>query len=301
MKAITFEKVSKSFKDKHILNQVSLELDDNKIYGFVGPNGSGKTTTLKMMLGLTKIDSGNIQIFNEKVTFGSTPTNKLIGYLPDVPEFYDYMTAAEYLKLCSGFSQGRQPQRVEDLLEEVGLKNNKQLIATYSRGMKQRLGLAQALIHNPKILICDEPTSALDPKGRQDILELISNLRGKKTVIFSTHILSDVEKICDDVLVLSKHTIQNLSQLKARSAKKEKVLYTVMLKVKKEDRPILDKHFQLEEDENKIKIYLPAKKSVTSNDILKDFYQKLMELGVFPTFIEAADESLEQLYLEVIS
>ncbi|MGT2750162.1 ABC transporter ATP-binding protein [Streptococcus orisasini] len=301
MKAITFEKVSKSFKDKHILNQVSLELDDNKIYGFVGPNGSGKTTTIKMMLGLTKIDSGNIQIFNEKVTFGSTPTNKLIGYLPDVPEFYDYMTATEYLKLCSGFSHGRQPQQVEALLEEVGLKNNKQLITTYSRGMKQRLGLAQALIHNPKILICDEPTSALDPKGRQDILELISNLRGKKTVIFSTHILSDVEKICDDVLILSKHTIQNLNQLKTCSAEKEKVLYTVMLKVKKEDRPILDKHFQLEEDENKIKIYLPAKKSVPSNDILKDFYQKLMELGVFPTFIEAADESLEQLYLEVIS
>ena len=301
MKAITFEKVSKSFKDKHILNQVSLELDDNKIYGLVGPNGSGKTTTIKMMLGLTKIDSGNIQIFNEKVTFGSTPTNKLIGYLPDVPEFYDYMTATEYLKLCSGFSHGRQPQQVEALLEEVGLKNNKQLITTYSRGMKQRLGLAQALIHNPKILICDEPTSALDPKGRQDILELISNLRGKKTVIFSTHILSDVEKICDDVLILSKHTIQNLNQLKARSAEKEKVLYTVVLKVKKEDRPILEKHFQLEEDENNIKIYLPAKKSAASSDILKDFYQKLMVLRVFPTYIEAADESLEQLYLEVIS
>ena len=112
------------------------------------------------------------------VTFGQTKSNQAIGYLPDVPEFYDYMTAEEYLQLCAGLAQNQTSLPIADLLAQVGLSENKQRISTYSRGMKQRLGLAQALTHNPKILICDEPTSALDPQGRQDILSIITQLRG---------------------------------------------------------------------------------------------------------------------------
>lgn len=300
MKAITFDQVHKSFKNNCILNNVSLTLEENKIYGFVGPNGSGKTTTIKMILGLTKIDSGNIHIFNERVRFGNTPTNKFIGYLSDVPEFYDYMTAGEYLKLCSELTYGSKCQNLDDLLDEVGLKGNEQLISTYSRGMKQRLGVAQALVHNPKILICDEPTSALDPKGRQDILDIISNLKGKKTVIFSTHILSDVEKVCDEVLVLTKNTIQNLKRLQNNLTMTES-FYTVLLKINKKERLILQGYYKLETQENKTKVYLPIRKTAVHSDVLEDFYQNLMKLHIFPTFIELVDGSLEQLYLEVTS
>lgn len=184
MTAISLQNLSKSFGDKVILDQVSLELEENKIYGFVGPNGTGKTTTIKMILGLVKVDSGQISVMGTPVTFGQTKSNQAIGYLPDVPEFYDYMTAEEYLQLCAGLAQNQTSLPIADLLAQVGLSENKQRISTYSRGMKQRLGLAQALIHNPKILICDEPTSALDPQGRQDILSIITQLRGQKTVIF---------------------------------------------------------------------------------------------------------------------
>ncbi|MGT2933498.1 ABC transporter ATP-binding protein [Streptococcus catagoni] len=297
MTAIRFHQLSKSFADKKILENLSLSLEENKIYGFIGPNGAGKTTTLKMLLGLLKIDSGNIQIFEEEVTFGKTPTNRHIGYLPDVPEFYDYMTAKEYLQLCAKFNQ--QSQNVQELLEKVGLKDSKQLISSFSRGMKQRLGLAQALIHDPKILICDEPTSALDPKGRQDILEIISNLRGKKTVIFSTHVLSDVEKICDDILVLRKKTIQNIDDLKDSLPRKQSL--RISLKAQESDYLLLKEHFKLEKEDNRVILHLPIKETQTEEKSLKDFYQRLNSCKIYPRAIEVLDQSLEDIYLEVNS
>lgn len=197
--------LSKSFGTNKIIDNISFAVPEGNIFGFIGANGAGKTTTMKMILGLLPSDNGEIWVCGEKVSFGATKTNRYIGYLPDVPEFYGYMRPAEYLRLCgeiAGLKAVENNQRINDLLDIVGLSEVNIKINSFSRGMKQRLGMAQALLNEPRLLICDEPTSALDPIGRKEILDMLKQVKGKTTVIFSTHILSDVERICDRVAVL---------------------------------------------------------------------------------------------------
>lgn len=202
--------VSKRFGSKQVLRDVSFSVPENCVFGFIGRNGAGKTTTMKTILGLLAPDGGEISICGDKVKYGQTATNKYIGYLPDVPEFYSYMTAREYLGLCgevTGMKKGEIKERSDELLELVGLADEKHRIKGYSRGMKQRLGIAQALINRPRLLICDEPTSALDPVGRREILEILHAAKEQTSVLFSTHILSDVEKICDSIALLEDGNI----------------------------------------------------------------------------------------------
>ena len=222
MNILEVKDLHKSFGSKTVLDGLTFSVSEGSVFGFIGRNGAGKTTTMKMILGLLQPGSGEITVCGERVRYGNTPTNKYVGCLPDVPEFYSYMTAREYLRLCgevTGMKQSEIKKRSGELLELVGLANEKHRIKGYSRGMKQRLGIAQALINKPRLLICDEPTSALDPLGRKEILEIISSARGETSVIFSTHILSDVEKICDDTAILEKGRIAlcgTVSELKAK-------------------------------------------------------------------------------------
>ena len=205
MDALKVENLYKSFGSRSVLNGLSFSIPEKTIFGFLGKNGAGKTTTMKMILGFLKIDEGFIEVFGEKVKYGQTNTNRFIGYLPDVPEFYGYMTPKEYLQLCgsiTGLNDDEIVKKSNELLELVGLNEIDKRIKGFSRGMKQRLGIAQALLNSPKLLICDEPTSALDPVGRKEILEIIRKVKSTTTVIFSTHILSDVEAICDHIVVL---------------------------------------------------------------------------------------------------
>lgn len=197
----------KRFGDKEVLRGLDLSVPEGSVFGFVGKNGAGKTTTMKMALGLIKPEDGTIRVNGEPVRCGQTPTNRFIGYLPDVPEFYPFMTAPEYLRFCGEISgMGRQDcrHRSRELLELVGLEKESHRIRGFSRGMKQRLGIAQALLNRPKLLICDEPTSALDPVGRKAILDILLAVRETTTVLFSTHILSDMERICTDVTFLEE-------------------------------------------------------------------------------------------------
>lgn len=197
----------KRFGDHEVLTGLDMDVPEHCIFGFVGQNGAGKTTTMKIALGLLKADSGSVTVCGESVTYGETRTNRNIGFLPDVPEFYGYMRPMEYLKLCgdiTGLKNAQTKARSDEMLSLVGLKDEKRKIGGFSRGMKQRLGIAQALLNEPKLLICDEPTSALDPIGRNEILDILRAIKGKTTVVFSTHILSDVEKICDRVAILHK-------------------------------------------------------------------------------------------------
>lgn len=205
MNILELSHVSKHFGSKQVLQDVTFSVPEKCIFGFIGRNGAGKTTTMKSILGLMKIDSGEITICGDRVAYGQTVTNQHIGYLPDVPEFYAYMTAREYLRLCgevTGMKLSDIKSRSDELLELVGLAAEKHRIKGYSRGMKQRLGIAQALINRPKLLICDEPTSALDPVGRKEILDILAAAKEQTSVLFSTHILSDVEKISDRIALL---------------------------------------------------------------------------------------------------
>lgn len=205
MEALQIKGLKKSFGKKSVIGGLSFSVKQHSVFGFIGQNGAGKTTTMKMILGLLKPDDGEILVLDERVRYGETKTNRLVGYLPDVPQFYGYMTAREYLKLCgeiTGMPGVHVKERSEQLLELVGLSQEKKRIAGFSRGMKQRLGIAQALLNEPALLICDEPTSALDPVGRKEILDILGQVKENTTVIFSTHILSDVERICDRVAIL---------------------------------------------------------------------------------------------------
>ncbi len=208
--------ISKSFGTNKVIDDMSFSVPKHSIFGFIGNNGAGKTTTMKMILGLLKADKGEIFVNEEKVTFGQNCTNQYIGYLPDVPQFYEFLTPMEYLRLCgeiAGMEKGEIRKKSEQLLELTGLENANKRICGFSRGMKQRLGVAQALLHSPKLLICDEPTSALDPVGRKEILDILLSVKEHTTVIFSTHILSDVERICDRAALLRKGRIDTMGTL----------------------------------------------------------------------------------------
>lgn len=197
--------LQKHFGEKNVLEDVTLSVPEHCVFGFIGRNGAGKTTVMRTVLGLLSPDGGDIFVCGERVRCGNTPTNRFVGYLPDVPEFYGFMTAPEYLTFCgeiTGMEKKSIKNRREELLELVGLSDEKHRIKGFSRGMKQRLGIAQALINRPHLLICDEPTSALDPAGRREVLDILLSAKEQTSVVFSTHILPDVEKICDQVALL---------------------------------------------------------------------------------------------------
>ena len=221
MNVLSIRNLSKSFGQQQIIKDLNMSVPEGSVFGFIGQNGAGKTTTMKMVLGLLQPDQGEILVCNKPVNFGQTKTNQYIGYLPDVPEFYNYMTAMQYLTLCGeivGLPKEIISQKGKKLLSLVGLDGVGKRVGGYSRGMKQRLGIAQALLADPKLLICDEPTSALDPVGRKEILDILYKIRGTTTVLFSTHILSDVERICDHVALLNDGNIAvggTLSEIKA--------------------------------------------------------------------------------------
>jgi ABC-2 type transport system ATP-binding protein len=189
------------------LSDVSFSVGFGEIFGFLGPNGAGKTTTMKIVLGLMQASAGSVQLLGAPWT--DVQVHKRIGYLPESPYFYDYLTAEEFLAFyggLAGLSKATVTRRIAELLDKVGLTDARTLpLRKFSKGMLQRIGLAQALIHDPELIILDEPMSGLDPVGRKEVRDIILSLRDQgKTVLFSTHILSDVEMICDRVGIIAK-------------------------------------------------------------------------------------------------
>jgi len=220
--AVELRDVRKTFGDAVALDGLTLSVPPGSIYGFLGPNGAGKTTTLRILAGLAHADAGAVRILGRDVAGGGADARGVIGFLPDVPAFYKWMTAPEYLRFAGslfGLSGRELDDRVTAMLELAGLTGVRTRVGGFSRGMKQRLGVAQALIHGPRLLLLDEPTSALDPIGRRDVLDMIASMRGRTTVFFSTHILSDVERVCDTVAVIARGRVvaqSGIDELRSR-------------------------------------------------------------------------------------
>jgi ABC-2 type transport system ATP-binding protein len=198
--------LTKTYGQVRAVDGLDLVVDEGSVFGFLGPNGAGKTTTVRLLTGLSHPTSGAVRVLGSGVRAGDIVGTGM-GYLPDVPGFYDWMTGSEFLRFAGSLFGIAKPQlqsRLEMLLDLAGLVDVKTRIGGYSRGMKQRLGIAQALINAPRLLILDEPTSALDPIGRKDVLDMLASLRGRSTVFFSTHILADVDRVCDTVAILDR-------------------------------------------------------------------------------------------------
>jgi len=196
--------LTKAYGGKRALDEVSFAVEEGSVFGFLGPNGAGKTTMVRLLTGLAHPTAGSARILGSQVVAGDA-IGAEVGYLPDVPGFYEWMTGPEFLEFAGrlfGLPDSTLKARVTSLLDLAGLAGVNTRIGGYSRGMKQRLGIAQALVNAPRVLILDEPTSALDPIGRKDVLDMLASLRGRTTVFFSTHILADVDRVCDTVAIL---------------------------------------------------------------------------------------------------
>lgn len=207
MTLVQTERLSKTFGATQAVRSLSFTVGEGRCLALLGPNGAGKTTTIRMLTGLLEPTSGSIVYSGAE----GGDARALIGYLPQTPPAYGWMTGAEFLvhcaRLCGMHAQAASAAAAV-LLERVGIAQAaRRRIAGYSGGMKQRLGLAQALIHKPKLLVLDEPVSALDPVGRREVLELLRELKRETTVIFSTHVLHDAEELCDDIIIMTDGAI----------------------------------------------------------------------------------------------
>lgn len=304
MAIVEVKGLKKHFGAKKVIDDISFKVEENRVFGFLGPNGAGKTTTMKMLLGLSQPDEGSLTVCGEPVRYGETKTNGYIGFLPDVPAFYSFMNAREYLQLCgeiTGLKQAFIKQKSEELLTLIGLANESGKIGTYSRGMQQRLGIAQALLNEPKLLICDEPTSALDPIGRKQILDILHEVKQKTTVIFSTHVLSDVERICDDIVVLHDGKIVIAGDLQ-----------TIKKQYQSDQLYI---QFRTADDKNKF-CTLPVIQIMLQNGTVRQekmslqferthstekiVLQALQESHVFPQKLAVVEQSLENIFMDVV-
>ena len=204
--AISMVGLTKHYKGVQALTDLTLDVPAGTIYGFLGPNGAGKTTTLKVLAGLARPTAGQAAVNDVPVSAAGDHRREL-GYLSQDPQFYGWMTGRETLRYVASFhgSDGNRERWIDQLLERVGIAEaGDRRTSTYSGGMRQRLGIAQALVGRPAVILLDEPVSALDPIGRKDVLDLMRELKGETTVFFSTHILDDVQLVSDLVAILDQ-------------------------------------------------------------------------------------------------
>ena len=223
MKALATDALTKDYavgfwrkRPYRALDRLSLEVEPGEVFGFLGPNGAGKTTTLKLLMQLVYPTSGRAEIFGQPV--GDAAVKRRLGYLPENPYFYDYLTAEELLTYFAGlfgYGPAERRARTSRLLDDVGIGRERRLqLRKFSKGMLQRVGLAQALVNDPELVVLDEPMSGLDPIGRRQVRDLIAGLRtAGVTVFFSSHIIADIEVLCDRVAILRAGRLAHLGRL----------------------------------------------------------------------------------------
>lgn len=294
----------KVFQSTKAVDGINIDISGNGCYGFLGGNGAGKSTTIRMLAGLAKPSSGEIKVAGIDVVREGDKLAQFIGYLPQHPAFFDYMTATEWLYLTGklfAMSKKEISMRSEQLLKQCDLwESRNRKIGGYSGGMKQRLGIAQALLNRPKVLILDEPVSALDPIGRFEVLQMISQLKEEMTIFMSSHILEDVEKVADHITIIHKGKI-----VEAMSMNQLKKQYST---------PII--HFELLDDVQDLIESLQQQKWVAHVQQIIDKYKVtvhdldvakrhlpniITEYGGIVTQYKIETATLEDIYLRLVS
>jgi len=300
--SIKVKELSKFYGSQKALDEISFEVDPGEIVGFIGPNGAGKTTTMKILTGYTQGDAGEARVNGRNVADDPLQVRKNIGYLPEHNPLYEEMYIKEYLEYVSGlYGLGRQTsERIGEVIELTGLEKEKQKkISMLSKGYRQRTGLAQAIIHDPDVLILDEPTSGLDPNQIKEIRTMISRLGKKKTVLLSTHIMQEVEAICDRIIIINN----------GRIVADDKVgnIHTIL----EESKQTVQVEFDREVSEDHLKEIAGVKEvrridgnnwlieSLEEGDIRQEIFQFAVNTGITVLSMQKKEKSLEEVFREL--
>ncbi|WP_368657828.1 ATP-binding cassette domain-containing protein [Metabacillus halosaccharovorans] len=289
----------KRFGNTNAVKGINFHIEEGRCVSLLGPNGAGKTTTLKMLSGLLEPTSGSIDFKGEK----AKDLRQFIGYLPQYPAFYNWMSGKEFLVFAGQLAKLNRKEadkRSEELLERVGLMNaKKRKIGGYSGGMKQRLGLAQALIHRPKLLILDEPVSALDPLGRREVLDMMREIKEETTILFSTHVLHDAEEISDDILIMQAGEIAISGSLGSVMEEYRQPILQIEFESQADDwlKSIASYSFVSEVNIQGNKTIIVLKDMVTGKQtLLKDIVDRKLPIRKF----EISQTTLEDLFMKVV-
>jgi ABC-2 type transport system ATP-binding protein len=307
---ISIKNLYKSYGKHQVLNGLSLNINDSQndnkgiIYGFLGKNGAGKTTTMNILTGIAKFQSGECYVKNVKLMPNLRQYISGIGYLPESPGMYSYMTGREYLNFIGSLqvsSKKEVNKRADEMLELTGLKTaSNRKIGGYSRGMRQRMGMAAIMFHKPNLIFLDEPTSALDPEGRMAILEILEHLRNDGcTVFLSTHILSDVEKICDRIGIL--HNGKLMLEGNMTNIMKEQVGSSYNIEFSQQPDIKIIEHLKSIKGINKVDLNGPIITTwVDSNFTTNDLFTVLSNTSLNVESLIKQKPSLEDIFINIL-
>lgn len=305
--SIQVNNLTKIYGEQKAIDEISFEIKTGEIVGFVGPNGAGKSTTMKILTGFIPPTSGEAKINNLDLIESSLEIRKHIGYLPEHNPLYLDMYVKEYLEFVAGIYKLKSKTRIEEIIEQTGLAvERKKKIGALSKGYRQRVGLAQALIHDPSILILDEPTSGLDPNQIIEIRNLISEVGKEKTVMLSTHIMQEVEAICDRIIIINKGKVIADDTIKDIYTHSEDQYITVIVEFDKEPKQIELEKINLVDKVAKIdnKNWLiqstPAEQTGSSlEDIRQNIFKFAVDSGLTVLSMQKKEKSLEEVFQEL--
>lgn len=292
---VELKQVTKKIRGKTIIDDLSFTVQEGEVFGFLGPNGAGKTTTIRMMVGLINITSGEITICGNSITKDFEKAIKQVGAIVENPELYKFLTGYQNLQQAARIIKGVTKERIDEAVALVGLSDRiHDKVKTYSLGMRQRLGIAQSLLHNPKVLILDEPTNGLDPAGIREIRDYLRKLAQEKklAVIVSSHLLAEMEMMCDRIAIIQKGKLINVQSVR-NEVETDKKTYLCDVNNRKQAIALLAKHhIQATEHTEGIQLLL---ETTQVPDVLKILLQH--DLLVFE--MKVIKKSLEDRFLEI--
>ncbi|BAH06979.1 ABC transporter ATP-binding protein [Clostridium kluyveri] len=291
---LLLDNVCKTIKGKRIINGISFSIKEGEVLGFLGPNGAGKSTTLRMIVGLLKPTSGRIEICGHSIVNDYVKAMSNVGCIIEGPDLYNYMSGIDNLNMLASMSKDVSNDDIISSVELVGLKNRiRDKVSTYSLGMKQRLGIAQALMHNPKLLILDEPTNGLDPSGISEMRNLIKKIAKEEgiSVLVSSHLISEIELICDKVTIIKNGTILKNADV-SELLNNQEVFW--ILDDNKKGKELLSEVWALES-----KIVKDRLEAAVDSAKLEEINSYFLKQGLLLKYVDKKHKTLEDLFLSL--